>query len=120
MRFISHHEIEQRLVHDGMRAVIVGKLSMRDLICPRTRVGPIEDLKIGFNLLVDTFSFTIGLRVIYGGEGEVIVKEFVKFSSEGGYKLRTLIRDDLVIEPKAEVDFVEKESCYSLGSDGFL
>ena len=28
MRFIFHHEVEQRLVHDGVKAVIVGKLGM--------------------------------------------------------------------------------------------
>ena len=30
------------------------------------------------------------------------------------------IRDNFVIEPEVEVDFVEKEGGYLLGSDGFL
>ena len=63
MRFISHHEIEWGLVCDGVRAVIVGEFSMKDFVCPGTRVGPAEDPKVRFNLLVDTFCFTIRLKV---------------------------------------------------------
>ena len=73
MRFISHHEIEQRLVCDGARVVVVGKLCMGDLISPGTRVRPAEDPKVCFNLLVDIFCFTIRLRVVGSGKGEVIV-----------------------------------------------
>ena len=69
MRFISHHEIERRLVHDGVGAVIVGEFCMGDLIGPGTGVGHTEDPKICFNLLVDTLGFAIGLRVIGCGEG---------------------------------------------------
>ena len=46
MRFISHHEIEQRLAGDEVRTVIVCKFGMGDLVCPGTRVGPTEDLKV--------------------------------------------------------------------------
>ena len=59
MRFISHHEVEWRLIGDGVGAVIVREFSMGDLVCPETRVGPAEDLKVCFNLLVDTFSFAV-------------------------------------------------------------
>ena len=58
--------------------------------------------------------------MISSREGEVIVKEFLKFFGEGRCKLWASIRDDLVIEPKVQVDFVEKEGCHPLGSDGFL
>ena len=34
MQFISHHEIEQRLICGGMGVVIVDKLSMGDLVYP--------------------------------------------------------------------------------------
>ena len=73
MRFISHHEIEWRLIHDGVRAVVVGELHMGDLISPGTGVGPAKDPKVHFNLLIDTFCFTVGLRVVGCGKGEVIV-----------------------------------------------
>ena len=58
--------------------------------------------------------------MVRGGEGEVIVEEFPKLSGEGGGELWASIGDDFVIEPKAEVDFMEKESGYSLGGDRFL
>ena len=51
----------------------MGELRMGDLISSGTRVGPAEDLKVRFNLLVDTFCFTIRLGVIGSGEGEIIV-----------------------------------------------
>ena len=120
MRFISHHEIEQRLVGDGVEVVIIGEFSMRDFISPGTRVASAEDLKVDFNFLVDIFCFAIRLEVISGGEGEVIVEHLSKLLHKGGGKLWTLIRGDFVIESKVEVDFVEKESSYSFCGDGFL
>ena len=69
MRFISHHEIEQGLVHDGVRVVIVGKFCMRDFVSPGTRVGLTEDPKVCLNLLVDTFCLAIRLGVVGSGEG---------------------------------------------------
>ena len=75
----------------------MNEFCMGDLISPRTWVGPTEDLKIRFNLLVDTFHFTIGLGVIGDREGEVIIQEFPKLLGKGGGKLWTTIRDDLVI-----------------------
>ena len=78
----------------------MGKLSMRDFVCPGTRVGPTEDLKIGFNFLVDMFSFTIRLEVVHCGKGEVVGEKLAKFFGKGGGKLWTMIRDDFVIESK--------------------
>ena len=97
MRFISHHKIEWGLVCDGMRAVVVGKLHMGDLISPGTWVGSTEDLEVCFNLLVDTFCFTIRLWMVGSGEGEVIVQEFSKLLGEDRGELQTSIRDDLVV-----------------------
>ena len=70
---------------------------MGDFIYPGTRVGPTEDPKIGFNLLVDMFSFTIRLMVVCGGEGEIIVQEFAEFFGKGRGELETMIQDDFVI-----------------------
>ena len=81
--------------------VIVGKFSVRDFVCPGTRVGSTEDSKICFNLLVDMFCFTIRLGVIGGGEGEIVVEEFAKFFDEDGCKLRATIRDDFVIKSES-------------------
>ena len=83
MGFISHHEKERRLVCDGMGAVIVGEFGVGDLVSPGTRVGPTEDLKVRFNLLVDMFGFTVRLEVVGNGEGEIVVEEFAKLLGEG-------------------------------------
>ena len=64
MRFISHHEIERRLVCDGVGVVVVHEFGMGDFIGPGTRVGATEDPKVCFNLLVDTFCLSIRLRVV--------------------------------------------------------
>ena len=98
----------------------MGEFGVRDFICPGTGVGPAEDLKVRFNLLVDTFCFTVRLGVIGGGEGKIVVKEFPKFLGEGGGELWTSIRDDLVVESEAEVYFVEEKSGYSFSGDRFL
>ena len=71
--FISHYEIERELVRDGMRVVIVSEFCMGDRFGPRCRIIAAEDTKVGFNFLVDSFSFTIRLGVIGGGEGKVIM-----------------------------------------------
>ena len=68
MGFISHHEIEQGLISDGMRAVIMGKFGVRNVVSPGSRIVPTEDLKIGFYFLVYPFGFSISLWVIGGGE----------------------------------------------------
>ena len=74
-----------------MRVVVVGKLCMGDLVSPGTWVKSIEDLKVCFNLLVDVFCFAIRLRVIGGGEGEIVVEEFVNFFGKDRGKLWTTI-----------------------------
>ena len=67
--------------------MIVGKLHVGDLVGPGTWVGPIEDLKVCFYLLVNTFSLAIRLGAVSGGKGEVIVQEFSKFFGKGGGEL---------------------------------
>jgi len=73
MGFITHHEVKGRLTGDGVRVVVVGELGVRDLLRPGRGVGATEDAEIGFYFLVDSFSFSIGLGMVGGGEGEVIV-----------------------------------------------
>ena len=73
MGFISHHEIERRLIGDGVRAVVVGEFCVGDRFGPRCGIIAAKDTEVGFDFLINSFSFAIGLRVIGGGEGEVIV-----------------------------------------------
>ena len=76
MEFIAHHEEEWRLVGDGVRVVIMGEFCKGNVLCPGSRIGATENPKVSFHFLVNTFSFSIGLRVISGGEGKLIAKEF--------------------------------------------
>ena len=64
-----------------------------------------------FKFLVDSFQFTIGLRVIGGREGDVVVKEAGEFSGKGGGKLWTPVRDDSVMKTELGKDGVEKDVC---------
>ena len=70
--------------------------------------------------MVDTFGFSIGLRVIGGGKGEIIIENPSKFSSKCGGELWASVRYDLVIESVVKEDFVEKKGGDSFSSDDFL
>ena len=93
---------------------------MGNSVSPGSRVRSTEDPQIGFNFLVDSFHFSVRLWMVGSREGKVIVKEFSKFFGKGRGKLWTTIRNDLVVEPKVEVDFIEKESGDPFCSDCFL
>ena len=41
-------------------------------------MGATEDVEIGFNLLVESFCFSVGLRVTGGREGNLIPKDASK------------------------------------------
>ena len=59
MGFITHHEVEQRLVGDGVRAVIMSKFGVGDVVSPRSGIVFTEDPKVHFNLLVYSFGFSV-------------------------------------------------------------
>ena len=63
MRFISHHEEEWRLVGHGVRVVIVGEFCEGNVLCPGSGIRATEDPKVSFYFLVDSFCFSICLRV---------------------------------------------------------
>ena len=70
--------------------------------------------------MVDTFGFSVGLRVIGGGKGKIIVENSSKFSSKCGGELWTTVRDNLVVESVAKEDFVEEKGGDPFGGDSFL
>ena len=72
MGFVTHHEVERRLIGDRVRAMVVSEFSVGDVIGPRSGVVPTEDPNVSFDFLVYTFSFPIRLGVVGGGEGKVI------------------------------------------------
>ena len=46
------------------------------------RVVGAEDVEIGFEFLIGSFGFSVGLRVVGGGEFDIISQETGKFSCE--------------------------------------
>ena len=56
--------------------VIVGEFSEGNMLCPGSRIGATEDPKVSFHFLVDLFCFSIGLRVVGGGEGKFVSEKF--------------------------------------------
>lgn len=70
--YIFHYEVKQRLICDGVRAVVVCEFGMGDIISPRPWIVSTKDLKISFHLLVYSIGLSVRLRVIGGGKGEVI------------------------------------------------
>ena len=50
---------------------------------PLVRVVCTKDLEIGFNFLISSFSLSISLGVVSGGEADVIFENSSKFPCEG-------------------------------------
>ena len=98
----------------------MNKFNMGDVFGPGSRVVSTEDSEVCLDFLVYSFSFSIGLWVISGGEGKVVFEEFPQFLSEGGGKLRARVRDDFVVKVKVEGDFVKEKGGNPFSSDGFL
>ena len=53
--------------------MIVGEFCVGDRFGPGCGIVAAEDAKVGLDFLIDSFSFAVGLRVVGGGEGEVVV-----------------------------------------------
>jgi len=70
--------------------------------------------------LVNAFCFSVGLKVVGHGKGEVVVEDPSEFSSECGGELWTTIRDNLVVESIVEENFMEEKGGDSFGGDSFL
>ena len=89
------------------------------MVGPGERIVLAEDPEVDLNFLVDSFSLTISLRVVSGGQGKGVSKELSKFSCKEGCELGTPIRDNLVIESKPGVYLVIKEGGDICSSGGF-
>ena len=73
MGFIPHHEEEGRLRGDRVGVVVMGKFGESYRVSPRGGVISAEDSKVSFNLLIDSFSFSVRLGMVRGRQGEVVV-----------------------------------------------
>ena len=69
MGFLSHDEIEWEFSSGGVGVYIVYKFSHGDLISPIRGVASAEYLQVSFKFLINSFHFSISLRVISGGKG---------------------------------------------------
>ena len=70
--FVVHYEREESGIGDRMGVSIVREFCHRKEFGPFRRLVLGEDVEIGFKFLVYLFQFTISLRVIGGGKGNVI------------------------------------------------
>ena len=100
--------------------MIVSEFGKGNVLSPRSRVRAAEDPKIGFYFLVHMFGFPVSLRMIGGGKGKFITKEFAQFFSKSAGELWSLIRDDLIIETASFEHFREEQGGDSGSVDGFL
>ena len=65
--FIAKHEVEWGFAGCGVRVVIVDKLGHRNMVSPGFRVRSAEDVEVGLDFLVESFCFSVGLRVVCCG-----------------------------------------------------
>ena len=67
------------------------KFGSRKEIQPSFRVIGTEDTKVRFYFLIGAFSLSVGLRMVGGGESDIILEESSQFLSEGGGELGSSI-----------------------------
>ena len=91
MGFVAHHEREGGGIGDGVGGGILREFCHREEFGPFRRLVLSEDLKIGFEFLIDPFRLAISLQVVGGGEGDIIIEKPGEFLCEGRSELRSLI-----------------------------
>ena len=63
--------------------VVVCEFHMGNFVSPGSGIRSTKDPQIGFNSLVDLFSFSIRLRMVGGGEREIVVEELPECFGKG-------------------------------------
>ena len=77
-------------------------------VCPFPRVVGAEDAEVCFNLLIGLFCLSIRLRVIRGGEFDIVVEESCQFSGKGRCELWASVGYQRVVEAEAFEYMVKK------------
>ena len=116
---LFEHMVEEKFggtVRD--RAMV--KLSGGEEVRPFLRVIGTEDTKVCFNFLIGLFSLSIHLRIICGGELDIVVEELCQFSGEGKCELWTSIRYQGVVKTKSFEHMVEDVTISFLSHVFFL
>lgn len=58
----------------------------------------VKDVKISFYFLIGSFGLSVSLRMIGSGKTNIVFEESDELSSKGRSELRTLVRDNEVVE----------------------
>ena len=91
----------------------------------RKELGPLmgitgaEDAKVSFDFLIGSLGLSISLRVVRGGELNVVFEDSSKFFSERRGELWSSVRDEGIMESKAFEYMVEKELSDTVRVDSF-
>jgi hypothetical protein len=80
-----------------MRNGVVDELGRSQELGPIMGVVGTKDPKIGFYFLIGSFGLAVGLRVISGGEMDIIMEDSSKLSGESRSKLWATIRDKRIM-----------------------
>ena len=89
------------------------------MVSPREWIILAEDPKVDLEFLVDSFSFTISLRVVCGRQGKGVSEEFSEFLCKEGCELGTSVRNNSVIESEPGVYSVIKKGSDVCSSGSF-
>ena len=89
------------------------KLSSGEEVHSFLRVVGTENVEVDFNLLIGPFSLSIDLRVIYGGEFDIIVEELGQLSSKSRCKLWTSVRYQGIMESELFKHIMEEKFGHS-------
>ena len=68
-----------------------------------------EDTKVGFNFLIGSFGLSISLRVVRGGESNIIFEDSGKFLGERRGELGSSVRNESIVKSEAFEYVVEEE-----------
>src|SRR6266702_3685105 len=93
VRFIIHNEGEWELPYYEVSGSIVGEFCHGDEDQPFLELTIAKDSKIGFQLLIVVFGFSIHLGMVGSGESYVIFQEASQFVSKCRGKLQATIGD---------------------------
>ena len=85
------------------------EFSKRKELRPLMGVVGTKDTKIGFNFLIGSLGLSICLRMICGGESNVIFEDSGKFLGECGGELGSSVGDESIMKSEAFEYVIEKE-----------
>ena len=77
-----------------------------------------EDTKVGFDFLIGSLGLSISLRVVRGGESNVVFEDSGKFLGKRRGELGSSVRNESVVKSEAFEYMVKKELCNTICIDG--